>query len=70
MSTTKLVKEHLKAIRRVAYKRSFKLEAWLGDAADDREQVLQDLAACYAKIEMANQLLDVIKMAKNFKEVE
>lgn len=65
MGTTKLIKAQLKAIRKNAYKSISRLEAWMDGVKEDREQDLQTLAELRAKVELCNQLLDLIKAQKN-----
>lgn len=67
MDTTKLIKAQLKAIRKISYKRISRLEAWMDGVKEDREQDLQELAALYARIEMADKLLATIKTHKEVK---
>lgn len=68
MGTTKLIKASLKATRKNAYKQLSRLEAWMDGVKEDREEDLQVWAALHARIELCNQLLDLIKAQKN-KEV-
>ena len=64
MGTTKLIKAQLKATRKNAYKSLSRLEAWMDGVPEDRERDLQVWAALHAKIELCNQLLDLIKAQK------
>jgi hypothetical protein len=67
MGTTKLVKAHLKAIRKNAYKRISKLHAWMDGVKEDREGLLLEVEREYAKVIMADELLAIIKADKERK---
>ena len=59
-----LTKAHLKAMRNKSYKRISRLEAWLDGVKEDREETMLQLEREYARIEMANELLQIIKEMK------
>ena len=59
-----LIKAHLKAIRKISYKRISRLEAWLDGVKDDYEETLLQLEREHARVEMANELLAIIKRHK------
>jgi hypothetical protein len=61
MKKSRLIKEHLKATKRLAYKRIARLESWLDGVKEDRQDTLDEMTAEYAKIEMANKLLAIMK---------
>jgi hypothetical protein len=64
MKKSRLIKEHLKATKRLAYKRIARLESWLDGVKEDRQDTLDEITAEYAKIEMASKLLAIMKEYK------
>lgn len=59
-----LLKAHLKAMRNNSYKRISRLEAWLDGVSEDREETMLQLERENARVEMANELLAIIKEMK------
>lgn len=60
----KLIKAHIKAMRKNAYKRIATLHTWMDGVKEDRAECMAELAHLDAKVEMANDLLKLIKEMK------
>lgn len=64
MSKMALTKAYLRAVRNSSFKKISRLEAWLDGVKDDREETMLQLEREHARVEMASELLVIIKEMK------